>query len=67
GFSQKYDELFQNMVKSYKARQIGLLEFLDFIDAYRDTKLKLLEQHNSLVKAIEELNYTTNSTIIDIQ
>lgn len=66
-FSQKYDELFQNMVKSYQARQIGLLEFLDFIDAYRDTKLKLLEQHNNLVKAIEELNFTTNSTIIDIQ
>lgn len=66
-FSNKYDGLFQNMVKSYQARQIGLLEFIDFIDAYKDTKLKLTEQHNSLLKAIEELNYTTNSAIINIQ
>ena len=66
-FSKKYDDLFQNILKTYQARQISLLEFLDFMDAYKDTKLKLVEQHNSLIKAIEELNYTTNSTIINIQ
>ncbi|MEP7141731.1 MAG: TolC family protein [Ferruginibacter sp.] len=66
-FAKKYDDLFRNILKTYQARQISLLEFLDFTDAYKDTKLKLLEQYNSLVKAIEELNYTTNSTIINIQ
>jgi cobalt-zinc-cadmium efflux system outer membrane protein len=66
-FSRKYDDLFQNMLKTYQARQISLLEFIDFIDSYKDTKLKLVEQHNSLVKSIEELNFTTNSTIITIQ
>ena len=66
-FSRKYDELFQNMVKSYKGRQINLLEFIDFVDAYKDTKLKLVEQHNNLVKSIEDINYSTNSEIIKIQ
>lgn len=66
-FSNKYDELFQNMVNSYRARQISLLELIDFIDTYKDTKLKLVEQHNNLVRAVEDLNYTTNSTIIPIQ
>ena len=66
-FSKKYDDLFQNILKSYQARQISLLEFIVFVDAYRDTRLKVVEQHNSLVKAIEELNFTTNSTIINIQ
>ncbi|MEO6549204.1 MAG: TolC family protein [Ferruginibacter sp.] len=66
-FSKKYDSLFQNMVKTYRARQIGLLEFIDFADAYKDTRLKLLEQNNTLLKAIEELNYTTNTNIISIQ
>ncbi|MEO5890738.1 MAG: TolC family protein [Ferruginibacter sp.] len=66
-FAKKYDALFQNMLKTYQARQIGLLEFIDFADAYKDTKLKLLEQQNSLLKAIGELNYTTNTTIINIQ
>jgi len=66
-FSNKYDELFQNMVNSYRARQISLLELVDFIDTYKDTKLKLVEQHNNLVRAVEDLNYATNSTIIPIQ
>ena len=66
-FSKKYDELFGNMVKSYQARQISLLELIDFIDAYKDTKLKLVEQHNSLIKSIENINYTTNTTVISIQ
>ena len=66
-FSKKYEDLLQNILKSYQARQISLLEFIDFVDAYRDTRLKVVEQHNSLVKAIEELNFTTYSTIINIQ
>ena len=66
-FSKKYDDLFANMLKSYQARQISLLELIDFIDAYKDTKLKLVDQHNSLVKAIEDINYTANTTVIPIQ
>lgn len=66
-FSKKYDDLFASMLKSYQARQISLLELIDFIDAYKDTKLKLVDQHNSLVKAIEDINYTANTTVIPIQ
>lgn len=66
-FSIKYDDLFQNMLKSYKGRQINLLEFIDFVDAYKDTRLKLVEQHNNLVKSIEDINYVTNANILKIQ
>ena len=66
-FSRKYDDLFQNMVKSYRSRQINLLEFIDFVDAYKDTKLKLVEQHNNLIKSIEDVNYATNSEVLKIQ
>jgi cobalt-zinc-cadmium efflux system outer membrane protein len=66
-FSREYDQLFQNMIKSYRDRQVGLLELVDFIDTYKDTKLKILEQHNNLVKAAEELNFSINKTIISLQ
>ncbi|MCW3093335.1 MAG: putative RND-type efflux pump outer membrane protein [Ferruginibacter sp.] len=66
-FAKRYEELFQNMVKSYRARQISLLEFIDFADAYKDTRLKLLEQNNNLLKAAEELNYSINANAITIQ
>ena len=63
-FSQQYDTLFTNMLKSYQNRQLSLLEFIDFMDAYKDTKLKLIEQHNGLIHAAEDLNYTIGNDII---
>jgi cobalt-zinc-cadmium efflux system outer membrane protein len=63
-FNEQYDKLFSNMLKSFKERQIGLMEFVDFFDTYKDTKLKLLQQQNSLQKAIADLNFATGTTII---
>ena len=63
-FSQQYDKLFQNMLKSYQQRQVSLLEFIDFADAYKDTKLKILDQHTALIKSFIELNYTIGTDVI---
>jgi outer membrane protein, heavy metal efflux system len=65
-FSQQYDALFANMLKSYEQRQTGLLEFIDFMDAYKDNKLKLAEQYNGLIHAIEDLNYAVGKDIINL-
>ncbi|MBI1780518.1 MAG: TolC family protein [Sphingobacteriales bacterium] len=65
-FSKNYDSLFQNMLNSYRDRQVSLLEFIDFMDTYKDTKLKLLQQHSNLVAAVDELNYTIGKDIIKL-
>ena len=65
-FSNQYDTLFTNVLQSYEQRKIGLLEFIDFIDAYKDTKLKMIEQHNGLLHATEEVNYSVGSDIIKL-
>lgn len=65
-FSQQYDILFANMLKSYEQRQMSLLEFIDFMDAYKDNKLKLVEQHNGLIHAIEDLNFAIGNDIIEL-
>ncbi|GAB3920518.1 TolC family protein [Mucilaginibacter myungsuensis] len=64
GFNQQYDKLFDNMLKSFKERQIGLVEFVDFFDTYKDTKLKMLQQQFTLQKSIADLNYATGTTVI---
>jgi cobalt-zinc-cadmium efflux system outer membrane protein len=66
-FISRYDQLFHNMLKSYEARQINLLEFTDFLDSYKETRLKLTEQQVNLVKAADELNFVTNNNIIPLQ
>ena len=54
------------MLKSYEQRQLSLLEFIDFMDAYKDTKLKMVEQHNGLVHAAADLNYAVGNDIIKL-
>jgi cobalt-zinc-cadmium efflux system outer membrane protein len=66
-FATNYETLFQNMVKSYTNRQISLLDFTDFLDSYKDTRIKLVEQHINLVKACNDLNYAVNETVTPIQ
>ena len=67
GFMSKYNQLMKNMVQSYQERQIGLLEFIDFFDAYKDAATKQLQQQNNLLAAAEELNYSTGTTIFSLK
>jgi cobalt-zinc-cadmium efflux system outer membrane protein len=61
---QPYDNLLQNMIKSYKERQVSLIEFIDFFDSYKDTKSNRMEQELNLRNAIAELNFTVGKNII---
>jgi cobalt-zinc-cadmium efflux system outer membrane protein len=63
-FNGQYDTLFKNMMKGFKDRQVSLVEFVDFFDTYKDTKLKMLQQRYNLQKAIADLNFATGTTII---
>jgi cobalt-zinc-cadmium efflux system outer membrane protein len=63
----QYDKLMQNMISSYGQRQVSLIEFIDFFDAYKDSNLKQLQQQANLRNAASELNYTTGTAIINLQ
>ena len=63
-FNEQYDKLFGNMLKSFQQRDIGLIEFVDFFDTYKDTKLKILQQQYNLQKAIADLNFAVGTTVI---
>ena len=59
-FYQDYATIYNNMLQSYKDRQINLLEFLDFFNDYTDSQKKLLDQQLNLQLAKEELQYHVN-------
>ncbi|MGF7072460.1 cobalt-zinc-cadmium efflux system outer membrane protein [Mucilaginibacter sp. 3215] len=63
-FNEQYDKLFGAMLKSFQQRQISLVEFVDFFDTYKDTKLKILQQQFNLQKAIADLNFAVGITVI---
>ena len=66
-FIDKYNQLMKNMVQSYQDKQVGLLEFIDFFDGWKEAVTKQLEQQTTLVNAAEELNYSIGTTIINLK
>jgi len=63
-FNEQYDKLFSSMLKSFQQRQISLIEFVDFFDTYKDTKLKILQQQYNLQKSIADLNFAVGIPVI---
>lgn len=63
-FYNKYDQLYVSMQKSFQQKQVGLQEFIDFFDSYRETKLKILQQQLNLQKAIADLNFAVGTTVV---
>lgn len=59
-----YDQLMQNMLKTYQQRQISLIEFIDFFDSYKDTRIKEEQLVADQRNAAAELNFTTNQVNI---
>jgi cobalt-zinc-cadmium efflux system outer membrane protein len=64
-FYQDYGFLFNNITESYRQRQISLIEFIDFFDAYRDAELNHLSQDYNLHVSIEEINYLAGKDLIN--
>ena len=56
-FYTKYQTIYSNMLQSYRDRQIGLLEFLDFFNDYTNSQQRFLQQQLNLQLAKEELQY----------
>ncbi len=63
-FYTDYDQLYKNIIESYRQRQISLVEFIDYFEAYKDTKQQQLTHDLNRQMAKEELNYVTGKDII---
>jgi len=62
---EDYEQLVMNMLASYRARQVSLIEFTDFFQAYTDTRLKQLSQEASLRNAAAEIELTTGTNVFN--
>lgn len=62
-FNTDFDKLIAEVIKNFKNRNIGLIEFLDFYDSYKASTLQMNTLKYERVNAKEELNFVTGSTI----
>jgi cobalt-zinc-cadmium efflux system outer membrane protein len=63
-FYQQYQLMYNNILQSYRQKQISLLEFLDFFNDYTTGRQKMLQQQLNLQLAKEELNYHAGTDIL---
>lgn len=63
-FYANYQKMFQNMLLSYRQRQLSLLEFIDFFDTYKEANIRLRQQQFNLQLAKEEVNFQAGTDII---
>ncbi|MEO6231669.1 MAG: TolC family protein [Ferruginibacter sp.] len=61
-----YEILMKNMISSYRQRQVSLIEFIDFFEAYKDTRIKQWQLITNQRNDAAELNYTINQNIIGL-
>ncbi len=60
-FKGDFTHLVQEVLKNYETRNIGLIEFLYFYDAYKVNAVQLNNIQLSRVAALEQINYVTGT------
>ena len=63
-FYSRYQLLYENMLSSYRQKQISLLEFLDFFNDYTSLWQRLTQQQLNLQLCKDALNYAVGTDVI---
>lgn len=64
GYEDTLDELLLSYTKNFTSKNISIIEYLDFLDAYLENKDIILEAHKEVNEKAEELNYTIGQDVI---
>lgn len=63
-FTTDYDKLLDGIIKGYQNHTISLLEFIDYYETYKNSKLEFNHLQNNRLDALENLNLATGATIL---
>ncbi|MDP4210125.1 MAG: TolC family protein [Bacteroidota bacterium] len=64
-FAKDLTGLIDEIIKNYEKRNISLLEFMDFYDAYKQNMIQYNTLQNSRINAFENLNFSVGKDIIN--
>ncbi len=64
GFAADFSSMKNEVLKNYEKRNIGLLEFLDYYDAYKQNIVQYNALQYSRITAFEEINYSVGKNIV---
>jgi cobalt-zinc-cadmium efflux system outer membrane protein len=64
-FSGDFERLAREVLANYQKRNLGLLDFLDFYDAYKQNVLQVNSIRYNRVQAFEDLNFYTGTNLFN--
>jgi cobalt-zinc-cadmium efflux system outer membrane protein len=62
-FSGSFEKVMQSMVENYQKRNIGVVEFLDYYETYKNTSVQFYQLSGDRLNAFEELNFVTGRSL----
>lgn len=62
-FALSFNQLMEAVLKNYQERNISLIEFLDFYDAFKENAIQLNDIEFQVMNAREDINYQTGTNI----
>ncbi len=66
-FVMDLEELNKEMIKNYEKKNIGLVEFLDYYDAYKENAVQLNNLQYNRINALENINFCVGKDVITIK
>ena len=64
-FTMKFDKLAKEMMQLYLKKDVGLLDFLNFYDSYKQNVVQLNTISFNKVNALENLNFLTGTSFFN--
>lgn len=58
-FNESYDKMLEGITLGYQNRTISLLEFIDYFETYKDSKIAFYQLHQNVIEAVESINLAT--------
>lgn len=62
-YSKDFDFTFKSISENFKKRNISLLEFVDFFEAYNNTQVEMYKSKLNLFNSAEMLNYSVSQDL----
>ena len=63
-FNSDYEKLLDGIVRGYQNHTISLLEFIDYYETYKTSKIEFNRLQNNRMNAVEEINLAVGSTVL---
>lgn len=63
-FITSFDTLIEGVVASYQKRNISLIEFVDFVESYKNSVVELNSLKSDRMRSVEELNFVVGKKVL---